>query len=119
MNAHELKQLQVRLTKAKAERDTARAAFEQAKKGYQVAMNAVESLESQINRCSQGLVITEHALLRFIERSQGVVAETIEDKIRSMVEETVKVLGDGRYPLDDGLCAVVKNNVVVTVEFAK
>ena len=28
MNAHELKQLQVRLTKAKAERDTARAAFD-------------------------------------------------------------------------------------------
>ena len=49
MNAHELKQLQVRLTKAKAERDTARAALEQAKKGYQAAMNAVESLENQIN----------------------------------------------------------------------
>ena len=59
MNAHELKQLQVRLTKAKAERETARAAFEQAKKGYQVAMNAVESLESQINRCSQGLEVVD------------------------------------------------------------
>ena len=81
MNAHEIKQLQVRLTKAKAKRDTARAEFEMSREAFKCAQLAVESLETQLKRATTDLIITEHALLRFIERSMDLTLGTIEENI--------------------------------------
>lgn len=119
MNAHEIKQLEVRLTRAKAKRDGAKAEFETAQDAYKCALLAVESLESQLKRATTDLVITEHALLRFIERSMDLTLGTIEEKIMDQVAEKAKILGDGRYPLGDNLCAVVRDNRVVTIEYAR
>ena len=119
MNAHEIKQLQVRLTKAKAKRDTARAEFEMSREAFKCAQLAVESLETQLNRATTDLIITEHALLRFIERSMDLTLGSIEENIREKVAEHAKFLGDGRYPLGGDLCAVVRDNRVVTIEYAR
>jgi chromosome segregation ATPase len=68
MNPHELKELQVRLTKAQAEAETAQGELGRAQQKYRDAVQLVEQLRSRLTNASQKPVVSEHALLRYIER---------------------------------------------------
>lgn len=61
-------------------------------------------------------VVSEHAILRYLERVKGlnieeVKAEILDDSLRSKIE----VVGSGRFPLRDGCQAIVKNKTIVSV----
>lgn len=57
-----------------------------------------------------------HAVLRYLERKLGINldeirAEILNEQILAQIEQ----FGSGKFPLDGGLKAVVKQNVVVSV----
>jgi predicted nucleic acid-binding Zn-ribbon protein len=116
MNPHELKELQVRLTKAQAEAETAQGELGRAQQKYRDAVQLVEQLRSRLTNASQKPVVSEHALLRYIERFHGINLEEIRAKI--LTERNVAAiarLGTGKYPIEGGGRAVVKGNTVVSV----
>jgi hypothetical protein len=62
------------------------------------------------------LNVTDHALLRYIERVMGIDIEDIRNKIvNTQVETMVATLGDSNVPLGGGVYAVVRNQQVVTI----
>lgn len=62
------------------------------------------------------LKVSEHACLRFLERTSGITRKQIEEKI--LTEELLELyqnLGDGVYPTSGGVRAKVRNGVIVTI----
>lgn len=60
--------------------------------------------------------VSEHAMLRYMERIMGMDIKQVEmsilnDSITKMISE----LGNGTYPHHEGFKVVVKNNVIVTI----
>lgn len=76
-------------------------------------------LRATLRSKTANLVVSEHAMLRYLERVELVDLQEIaalvlpEDK-----KETIKTLGSGKYPINDHRVVVV-DNVVVTVEVTK
>lgn len=63
-----------------------------------------------------GVEITDHAIVRYLERHKGIDMNAIRSEI--LTETTtayIQQLGDGKYPIGDGRRLVVKNKTVVTV----
>ena len=126
MNAHELKQKQVRLTKLEAE-----IAEEQA--ALRTKQSAVDKLRSEANairnsiqefleaqeRANQEPIITEHAFLRYFERVCKYDLERVKALILTPdVLAQIKKLGNGTYPVEragGGFKIKVQNGAVVTV----
>jgi seryl-tRNA synthetase len=72
-----------------------------------------ETVESLIPK---QLNVTDHALLRYLERVMGIDIEGIRNTIvNDKVQAIVDTLGDSKVPLGDGVYAVVKNHNVVTI----
>lgn len=70
---------------------------------------------------TKGVVVSEHAMLRFMERVEKRDLNEITTKILTpRMRNLIATLGDGQYPLagkpgQPAAKIVVKNNVVVTV----
>lgn len=118
-NPHELKALQSRLREAEAEVDSL---TERAEAAYKVALEAAarrDSIQQMIRafeESSKEPVVTEHALLRYIERFMGVDLESVRRAI--LTENAVKLIRftkSGKINTD-GHRLIVKNGAVVTVE---
>jgi len=61
-------------------------------------------------------VVSEHALLRYLERKYNLDLEDIKREILTNDNVImIKNMGNGKYPISDGLKAVVKNNTVITI----
>jgi septal ring factor EnvC (AmiA/AmiB activator) len=62
------------------------------------------------------LVVIDHAIVRYLERVEGLDIESIKEKIKN--EKIVRIYetlgGNGKYPCDD-FVAVVRNNTIVTI----
>ena len=62
------------------------------------------------------LQISDHAIVRYLERCMKVDTEPTRRRIIDMISGSVSKLGDGEYPIGEGESkAVVVNNVVVTI----
>lgn len=60
--------------------------------------------------------VSDHAVLRFLERTGRIDLRELHDEILpERAIEQARVLGDGRYPIGNGLLAVIKGGTVVTV----
>ncbi len=82
-------------------------------------MKSIENQIRQIQESNKDVVMSEHAILRYIERVIGFELSEITDTVLSeSFVKGVKAMGDGKYPISDtsGAKAVVKNGVIVTVE---
>ena len=87
----------------------------------------MSSVASRLNIVSQRLknlqtekplTVSEHALLRYIERVEGINLDDIAAKIVAddQLQEEIRTLGNGQYPVNHGeFSVVVRDNVVVTV----
>ena len=65
------------------------------------------------------LIVSDHAILRYIERIMGIDVDSIRNTIANdKVQELVNTLGDAKVPIGDGAYAVVKNHSIVTIETA-
>lgn len=107
---------------AKLQGDSEALLFEiSTKQREQAAMNrSIRDLKLEISKLSQpkekSARVTEHAILRYLERVKGLNLEEIEseilcEKVLSLVE---RLGGNGTYPAD-GFSVVMKDRVIVTI----
>jgi hypothetical protein len=112
-----LKSLQLILKKNQDERDLLISQM----KELQLEVDAKEAnifeIEDKIQKLeSNQIILSEHAILRYLERVENIDIEEVKNKI--LTEEFKKqfsVLGDGKYPIGNKFFARVKDNVVVTI----
>ena len=77
--------------------------------------NIVKKIEKL--KVSSNLIISEHAIIRYIERVLNIDIEDITNKILTEeVKKQSEVLGNGTYSVNEGeFRVVIKDGVVVTV----
>ncbi len=82
--------------------------------------NQIENVENQIKKLkkdSNNLIVSEHALLRYIERVIGIDLDDIANNI--LTEEVVnqyKSLGNGTYSVNGGdFKVVIKDKTVLSI----
>lgn len=116
--AAELKGLQVRLQKAKAEEENCRIELIAANRKMQAALNEVSKLQEQIKAFTESdPVVTEHAMLRYVERVMGIDLEAVRADILTPTRRAViKAMGTGKVDMPNGNKLVFKNRAVVTIE---
>lgn len=67
-------------------------------------------------RTANRLVVTEHALLRYLQRVEGIDLEAVCQAIATPeLEHAVATLGNGKYPIGNGVRVTVIDRKVVTV----
>jgi len=83
--------------------------------------NLIEDTRKKIKLTSQtALTVTEHAILRYLERVQCLdLKEIVKTILPEKVEKQAMTLGDGKYPVTEEFAIMVKNNMVVSVSLPK
>jgi chromosome segregation ATPase len=116
-NSQELKQLQTRRDRLKVQVDSLKEESKQKNKELSKAQNQLKSVLDQIEQLKEAdIVVTEHAILRFIERSMGIDLEQVTNLILTeKLKHSISALGNGRHPIGDGMKAVVKDNAIVSI----
>ena len=78
---------------------------------------SLRQVDQQIGklRSKQEPVVSEHALLHYIERRLGLNLDDIRSEILTGRTEQIRKLKDCNIKTSDGMTLVVKNHVVVTV----
>ena len=75
-----------------------------------------KKIESIKEATPKKIIVSEHAMLRYLERVRGIDLQEISDII--LTEKSVKVVqefGDCKINTENGFKIIVKNNSVVTV----
>lgn len=117
--SQELKGYQSQLAKAKADAEVLKSAVSDAQRKYTLAVNQVKGLEDKIAALQESTVepiVSEHAMLRWLERVNGLNLEAVRNVILDDgTSALIKFTKNGRIK-KDGHTLVIKNNTVVTVE---
>lgn len=114
----ELKKLQSLLIKQKSEIDLIKRERQLINERLSVAERNLKNTEEELKKLKTGnkIIVSEHAVLRYLERTMELDLKAVENEILS--EEVVsqyRTLGNGKYPVSNGCKAVIKDNVVITV----
>ncbi len=75
-----------------------------------------KKIESIKEATPKKIIVSEHAMLRYLERVRGIDLQEIADII--LTEKSVKIVqefGDCKINTENGFKIIVKNNSVVTV----
>ena len=116
-SSQQLKQLQSRAAKLESEIKFLKQEMEEKQGDYHKARLQLKGIKYEIEQLKdKDIVVSEHAMLRYLERAMGLNLDDIKQAI--LTEETkayVVKLGNGKYPIGNGLRVVVKDNVVVSV----
>ena len=80
-------------------------------------LSQLKAMESEIAQiCRKDPIVSEHALIRYLERAMDLDLEQLKSEILTPeVTKQIKIMGNGKFPLGNGLRVVVKDNVVTTV----
>lgn len=95
--------------------------LERTQKTLEIKQNQLESIEKEVTRLENNeLVVSDHALLRYMERIVGIDMDMIKNAILTdNVKRMHLALGDGKYPVavenNDHCMVVIRNGVVVTL----
>ena len=78
----------------------------------------LQQIETKIdNLISKEPVVTEHAMLRYLERVEGLDMEELRRKVMSPeMESQILIYPNCKLPINENFQAVVRNRQVVTVE---
>lgn len=114
----ELKKLQSLLIKQKSEIDLIKRERQLINERLSVAERNLRNTEEELKKLKteNKIIVSEHAVLRYLERTMELDLKAVENEILS--EEVVsqyKTLGNGKYPVSNGCKAVIKDNVVLTI----
>ena len=110
----ELKQLQIRKTKLERQLSTARAEKQDACNLFEKIKNQINNIEQEIKGLKlKDLIVSEHALIRYLERVNGIDMEEIREKILSPLVRAAMSQGDGK--VKGNYTVVFQNRVVVTI----
>jgi hypothetical protein len=117
--SHKLKQLESRQTVLKAEMEGCDIAISIAASQRERIRRQLTGVDDEIKALKQQAkdpVVTEHAMLRYIERVLGIDLEELKAKILTPeVRGQMDLFGNGTFPGDD--CrVVVKDRTVITVK---
>jgi len=112
-----LKQLQSRKAKLEVSAKELEKEAKEKQQEHSKAINQLKSLYIQItNLQNSEIIVSEHAIIRYMERAMGLDIKQISDKILTSDNILlIENMGDGKYPIGEGLRAVVKNNTVVSI----
>ena len=114
-----LKSLQSQLAVLEVRRDDLKVRMTEIQIQLNDTCRKVEEIKTTVRKikCDE-ITVSEHAIIRFIERVDEIDTEAIKREILS--DDTIakiRTLGNGKYPINEGKNKiVVKNNVVITVE---
>lgn len=117
MDPAEFKSLQVKIRRLHDEMAEQKNLLTEVQRKYNSLKGEYKEALDRLEFLNQTVQISEHALLRFIERTGMIDTEAMKKRILpdDMIEN-IKVIGSGKYPHPDGVSLVVKNNVVITVK---
>lgn len=114
----ELKRLQTLLVKQKSDIEIIEKEKVILEERLDVAKKGLEKINKEIISIKKNnkLILSEHAILRYLERSlkidlKDIEAEIITDNLRTQH----RMLGNGKYPIGNGCKAVIRDNVIVTI----
>lgn len=115
--SQELKQLQIRKTRLEVELNSLVKEVQEMETRCDTISEKIAELDQKMKRLKDsGIVISEHAFLRYFERVLNYDLGTVRGKIISeAVEDQVKVVGSGKFCIEGEHYAIVKNKVVITV----
>ena len=117
--AQELKQLQSRLAIADAEYDNAKEVTKNSQKSESEALKKKNSILKKIEELKNQTIepiLSEHAVLRYIERVYGLDLEKIkEEMLPTATKNIIMKMGSGKYP-SFNCKLVVKDKTIVTIE---
>lgn len=118
-NEATIKSLNTRLCKERAALKVLEIEISNLNNRKSAICNNIKNLKDRIEKInSSALIMSEHAILRYIERVEIISIEEVKNKVLS--EELIKVwkiLGNGTYPLwNSGYSAVIRNNVITTIK---
>ena len=87
----------------------------------QTLLDEIRNLQDRNNELRNStLTVTEHAVIRYLERVEGLDVQAIKNKLATEeLQKQVSVLGGGEYPVNiDGnrVKVVVRNFKVITVK---
>lgn len=114
----ELKGLKTRRAKVDAERKGVKAELAAIQKRMRDLDNQVKSIDREITKLSVvgTPVVTEHAILRFLERGLGMDMADVKKHILTPEVEALATSGtSGKVPISHGCKAVIKNHNIISV----
>lgn len=120
-DAHELKGLQVQLAKEIAAARVAKDELDIAQRKYNQSQAICRSLKARIaaleaQATPKDPIVSEHALLRYLERVEGVDLDVIRQRILGDgTAASISFARTGRIKKKD-VTLIIKDSVVVTVE---
>lgn len=118
MSASKLKTLQVQRNRLLSEIEKAEHQRDELSKKLGELNSQLEATDSEIEELkSAAPIITEHALLRYVERVMQIDLEEVKNKI--LASGSVVMAGDfpnGKFEIGDGFVAVVRDRTIVTIE---
>lgn len=114
----ELKKLNTLQVKLQNEIEAIKIEREILNNKLQSAERNLGKIREEIKKLKEGnkIIVSEHAMLRYIERVLGIDLKEIERHILTdEVKEQYKIVGNGRFPINDEFRALIRDNVVVTI----
>ena len=114
----ELKKLNTLQVKLQSEIEAIKIEREILNNKLQSAERNLGKIQEEIKKLKEGnkIIVSEHAMLRYIERVLGINLKEIERRILTdEVKEQYKIVGNGRFPINDEFRALIRDNVVVTI----
>jgi hypothetical protein len=119
VNPHELKKLQVQLQNAVSNESNSLKKFNEVRREYETAKQERLDLEKKIQSASIEPKISEHALLRYIERVYGIDLEAIQEKILTeQNKKAIRLIVNGKLPLGaehSNHKAIIQNMTIVSI----
>ncbi|MCK9600601.1 MAG: hypothetical protein M0R06_16265 [Sphaerochaeta sp.] len=118
MNAHKLKSLETEITSVTDEMKLAKMTMTEATAAYSKLKLRHDSLIQQVGDLKKEPIVSEHAMLRYLEKQFSLNPAEIQDRIFDKVRDLCEKLDwcDGSYPMGDGHKAIVKNKTIVTIK---
>lgn len=117
MNAHELKQLNVRIEKERTVLNLLIQEQQDIQSKINKSKQIIKDLETKIKKeLNSSVVISEHAILRYLERVKGIDLEEIKQEL--LDEKTYNMIDFAKScrVKKSGYDIIAKNNVIVTIE---
>lgn len=113
-----LKGLQSQVTAAQHEADMLKLEIANKQREHQFKINQIREIQNHIKKLegNKKIKVTEHAIVRYLERVKGVDVSQIEKEIvTEQLQDLVETLGgDGGYPVRD-FKVLMKNFNVTTI----